>query len=111
MAQSSTSFKPGKTGNPGGRPKEVAEMRALARERTSDAVDTLFSIMDDADKPAAARVAAANSLLDRGWGKLAQAITADMTATVETRGGLTPEIAALVALAAGGGSAEGAKNG
>jgi hypothetical protein len=31
--------------------------------------------MDEPKAPMAARVAAANSLIDRGWGKAAQAIT------------------------------------
>ena len=33
------------------------------------------AIMGNADAPPAARVSAANAILDRGWGKPAQAIT------------------------------------
>ena len=45
-----------------------------ARERTLDAIDTLASIMRDPKAPASARVSAAQALLDRGYGKPAQAI-------------------------------------
>ena len=45
MAKSSSSFKPGESGNPGGRPKVVAEVRELARQHTAAAIQTLASIM------------------------------------------------------------------
>jgi hypothetical protein len=74
MARSSTSFKRGQSGNPGGRPKEVTEVRSLARRHTTEAVEALRSIMKDSSEPASARVAAANSLLDRAWGRPPQTI-------------------------------------
>ena len=40
-------FKKGQSGNPGGRPKAVAEVKELARARTSDAIETLVSIMSN----------------------------------------------------------------
>ena len=67
-------FKPGQSGNPGGRPKIIAEVRDLAREQTENAVNVLTGIMNDEEAPHAARVTAANSLLDRGWGKPAQSV-------------------------------------
>jgi Family of unknown function (DUF5681) len=79
----STSFRPGQSGNPTGRPKRSATIEArrifrdvmtAARERTQDALDTLASVMRDPKAPAAARVSAAQALLDRGYGKPAQAI-------------------------------------
>ncbi len=60
--------------NPGGRPKEVGHVRELARMHTEDAVTTLVEIMNDASEKGAARVAAAQALLDRGYGKPTQAI-------------------------------------
>jgi hypothetical protein len=53
--------------------KATDELRSLAREHTPDALATLASIMK-ASESDAARVSAANSLLDRGYGKPAQAL-------------------------------------
>jgi hypothetical protein len=79
----STSFKPGVSGNPGGRPKDLqaidrrkifADVRAAARELTQDAIHTLAAIMKDPKAPAAARISAAVALLDRGHGRPFQAV-------------------------------------
>ena len=73
MPSEQTQFKPGKSGNPGGRPKGIA---AKAREHTDKALAVLVAAMDDSD--ARVRIAAANSILDRGYGKPV-AMTADVT--------------------------------
>jgi hypothetical protein len=52
-------------------------VRELAREHTEEAIRTLAAIMQDGKEPAAARVRAAECLLDRGWGR------AEMTANVK----------------------------
>lgn len=70
-------FQPGQSGNPEGRRREDSHVRALARQYTEQAIQTLGDIMTDRDAPPACRVTAASSLLDRGWGKPAQAITND----------------------------------
>lgn len=62
-------FEKGKSGNPGGRPKILAEVRALAREYTPKAIHTLASIMTDSDRRGSERIKAAEILLDRAWGK------------------------------------------
>ena len=62
MPRSSTTFKPGQSGNPGGRPKGI---EALAREHTPAALAALV----DALRSPRERVSAAVALLDRGWGK------------------------------------------
>lgn len=54
--------------------KAPTEIRSLARAHTATAINTLAGIMQQTDAPAAARVQAAQALLDRGWGKPAQAI-------------------------------------
>ncbi len=58
----------GTSGNPGGRPKEVAEVRELARQHTIEAIETLVEIMRHGS-PDRVRVEAARVLLDRAWGR------------------------------------------
>src|SRR5262245_53561693 len=58
--------------NPKGRPpmvRTVREVKALAREHTHMAIQTLAKIAANPKSPPAARQAAASSLLDRAWGK------------------------------------------
>lgn len=62
-------FQPGQVANPTGRPKEVAHVKELARKWTTEAIETLAAIMQDKREKASARVAAANALLDRGYGR------------------------------------------
>lgn len=54
--------------------KAPAEIRSLARSHTRTAINVLVGIMRAKDATAAARVSAANAILDRGWGKAPQAI-------------------------------------
>lgn len=67
----------GQSGNPGGMPKGMADVKALARAYTAVAMQTLGEIAKDPGAPSAARVAASTALLDRGWGKPAQAVTGE----------------------------------
>jgi HEAT repeat protein len=69
-------FKPGESGNPGGRPKEAAEVKALARSHCVEAITTLVRLMRSEDEKVAK--AASDSLLDRGIGKPAQVIIGDV---------------------------------
>jgi hypothetical protein len=62
----------GTGGNPGGRPKELKHVQELARQYTNEAIETLADIMRNSNEPARARAAAAEALLDRGWGKARQ---------------------------------------
>ena len=68
-------FKKGQSGNPGGRPKENAEVRELARKYTKEAIERLVHWMKAEDPRAS--VVASNALLDRGWGKPSQPIDGD----------------------------------
>ena len=50
-------------------PKTLTEIRSLARSHTRCAINVLVGVMRSKDATAAARVLAANAILDRGWGK------------------------------------------
>ncbi len=65
----STAWKPGVSGNPGGMPKGVGEVKKLARQWTNKAIETLAEIMMDDGQSGPARVSAAEALLNRGYGK------------------------------------------
>ena len=93
-------FKKGESGNAGGRPKVIAELRALARAHAPDAIKELARLAIKA-KSEATRVAAIRELLDRGYGKAGQAPVTenevdptDLTAE-ELRRELLAEFAAL----------------
>jgi Family of unknown function (DUF5681) len=62
-------FKPGQSGNPGGRTKTLVEVARAAREYTLEAIETLAKIMRNDKASDAARVSAISILLDRGHGK------------------------------------------
>lgn len=65
-------FEKGQSGNPGGRPKESAAVKALARQHSEKAVMRLVGLIDSANEATA--LAAANAILDRAIGKPPQAI-------------------------------------
>lgn len=67
-------WRKGVSGNPGGRPKILGEVRELARQHTETALSTLIEVAKNPHSPAAARVSAAQALLDRGWGKPSQPV-------------------------------------
>jgi hypothetical protein len=84
----SRSFKPGVSGNPRGRPKRtetiearrvVADVKAAARELTLDAMNTLKGAMADPKVPRSAKITVAIAVLDRGWGKPEQTVSANVS--------------------------------
>lgn len=88
-------FEKGQSGNPGGRAKvRLADGRTLtdlAREHTEEAVATLVSVMRDVKAPAAARVAASDKILNRGWGQAPQTITLQDVPTAPDLSTMTDE--------------------
>jgi hypothetical protein len=55
-------------------PRAITEIRSMARTHTRTAINVLVGIMRSKDATAAARVTAANAILDRGWGKPPQSL-------------------------------------
>ncbi len=68
-------FQKGRSGNPGGRPKDLGDVRELAKQHTAKAIERLVHWLESDN--AKASVAAASALLDRAWGKPPQALTGD----------------------------------
>ena len=62
---------------PGARPKELDDVQQLARDKSLDAVSTLAAIHADVEQPPTARIAAANAILDRAFGKASAAGTGE----------------------------------
>jgi len=80
-----TTWKPGQSGNPGGRSPRVGPngetVAELARAHTKEAIDCLVEVLTGKANEARDRIAAANALLDRGWGKPKESV--DLDARVE----------------------------
>ena len=69
-------FQPGQTGNKGGRPKKTDEERtleAMCKDKTPEALETILDIMGNG-KQERAKLAAAQYVIDRGWGKAKESV-------------------------------------
>jgi hypothetical protein len=63
-------FRPGRSGNPGGRPQSLAKAtRALVDEDGMKLAEFWLSIMQDETRRDSDRLEASRLLADRGWGK------------------------------------------
>ena len=69
-------FKKGQSGNPGGRPKAEKEVVEAARAAGPRCVEVLVDLLDHTDSRV--RMAAAEQLLNRGFGKPRQTIESDV---------------------------------
>ena len=64
-------------------PKMLTSIRSLARSHTRAALSVLVKVMRSEDATPAARVSAANAILDRGWGKATQPVGSSADGTIE----------------------------
>ena len=79
-----TAFKPGVSPNPGGRPKRTPEeldLIAACKAKTPDALDVIVDIMQNGEKEAT-RLAAAQSIIERAYGKPTQQQDVNLTGSV-----------------------------
>ena len=90
-------FQPGKSGNPGGRPKATHSIQELARKHAPEAIKTLADIAKKGTP--GARVSAAIALLDRAYGKPPQFNTSDATSFRKAVDMSDDELAAIAARA------------
>lgn len=69
-------FKKGRSGNPSGRRKKTEEekqLEELCKAKTKDALSTILAIMQNGENERN-RLAAAQYVIDRGWGKARQEV-------------------------------------
>jgi hypothetical protein len=83
----STSFKPGRSGNPSGRAKDagkiqakaqakqaIADLQAAMRDLTPLAAEKLEAVLRNDKAPPGAITKAVEIVFDRGWGKAKEAL-------------------------------------
>jgi hypothetical protein len=76
-------FRPGQTGNPGGRPRAAREATIEARRFAVEAIHALVRTMRRASNDAV-RIAAARELLDRALGKAPQNVDLSVTKQISS---------------------------
>jgi hypothetical protein len=74
-------FVKGQSGNPGGRPKGIKELGELARANSKTAFERIVAMLDSPDERVV--LAAAQEILNRGYGKPAQAVDVTHRSAVE----------------------------
>jgi hypothetical protein len=75
-----TSFKPGQSGNPSGRPKIPEEFKELAKKYSVTALKKVIEIMENEEADNRDQLRASEIIMDRAWGKSTQSM--DVVASV-----------------------------
>lgn len=70
----SGAFKKGQSGNPGGKPKYVKEVRRIAGEQSAETINRLIEIRDDPSYEVRGRIEACKIILAYGVGKPVQQV-------------------------------------
>ena len=70
-------WKPGQSGNPGGRPKMPPELKEKLREASAEAFDVMIEIARNKSAKPADRIRASEILVERYYGKSPQPICGD----------------------------------
>lgn len=94
-------FAKGVSGNPGGRPKALGDLRDIARQHTDEAIQVLIAVMGNAKAAPSARVGAATALLDRGWGRPTVTVTTNQAWNGEIDAGLVGTMGDILARISG----------
>ena len=84
-------FSKGRSGNPGGRPKDEQKVAELARSYTKEAIHTLVDLMRSGNDERV-RGTAAQALLDRGWGKPKVEVVSDEAGYVQALRAVAAEL-------------------
>ena len=80
-----TTFKPGQSGNPNGRPKQPKEFKDLVKANTVPALQAVIEIMNDPHTKPNDRLKAAELIIDRAYGKATQPIDGDIQGDIIIR--------------------------
>ena len=75
----------------------IGDVRTLAKQYTTDSINTIYEIMMDKANNPGARLVAAQTLLDRGWGKAAQIIEGEIGFTHKSDDELRAELRHVIA--------------
>ena len=70
-------WKPGQSGNPGGKSKTLEEIRSLAKDRSRRALERIVELVESKDEKV--DLMASREVLDRAWGKATRATEATVS--------------------------------
>lgn len=94
----STSFKPGQSGNPGGRPKltpEEQDALTMAKQFAPDAIRALHEIATSKTASDKARVTAAEAIINRVYGKPKETVESTIKHERRNESDILAELVAL----------------